>query len=530
MNTAHIILRQPFTRALALVGSIVIVLSSFANAVRAAASDLDATFGNGGKVTAEFFNFPESVRAVALQPDGKIVVAGSRLSTPPPQTFQDVALGRFNPDGSPDTSFGSGGFVAINLSSGSDEAYAVGLQSDGKIVVGGYGQNSMGKPLSLLARFTADGQRDTSFTIRRGVDFSAIYAIAILPDDKIVALTYVEQGSVVPRGFLLSRYNPDGSFDTSFNGNGLVSIPFTLGYRAAALAVQPDGRIIIGGGSPFTLLRYNANGTPDSGFGNGGVATANFPAAFSSITALALQSDGRIVGAGLTGASANGPFDFALARFNSDGALDQTFSGDGKVVTDFFGDDDAARALVIQPDGQLIAVGYARRAGNYDFALARYNVDGSLDAGFGTGGKATTDFNGGNDKAYAAALDADGKLVAAGNTAGAIIQGALARYQGSSSSFDLCLQDEKKGNILKINSETGEYLFINCGGVMLGGTGTLARQGNHFTLQHNTADRNVQANIFIDTGKANATIKIVGGGPAYTINDKDITNNSGTCP
>lgn len=526
-HRSHFVPRQPVILALALVALLVTILSPFT--VGAAASDLDPTFGSGGKVTADFFNAAESVRAMAIQPDGKIVVAGSRLSIPPPQTFRDVALGRFNPDGSPDTSFGTGGFVAINLSSGADEAYAVGLQSDGKIVVGGYGQNSMGKPLSLLARFTADGQRDTTFTIQRGVDFSAIYALAILPDDKIVTLTYVDQASVVPRGFLLSRLNPDGSFDTSFNGNHIVSIPFTLGYKAAALAIQPNGEIVIGAGSPFTVLRYNANGTPDTAFASNGVATASFSSAFSSITSLALQSDGRIVAAGLTGASAAGPFDFALARFNNDGSLDGTFSGDGKVATDFFGDDDAARALAIQPDGQLIAVGYARRAGNYDFALARYNVDGSLDAGFGTGGKATTDFNGGNDQAYTAALDADGKLVAAGNTAGAVIQGALARYQGSSSSFDLILQDEKKGNILKINSETGEYLFINCGGVTLGGTGTITRHGGLVSLQHNTTDRKVQANIEVDKNKANATIKI-SGSPAYTINDKDITNNSGTCP
>jgi len=166
--------------------------------------------------------------------------------------------------------------------------------------------------------------------------------------------------------------------------------------------------------------------------------------------------------------------------------------------------------------------------GNYDFALARYNGDGNLDSAFGSGGKVTTDFTGGNDRAFAAALQSDGKIVAFGNTVGTITQGALARYSGDG--FDLTLQDESNGNILQINSTTGQYVFKNCAGTVLGGTGTITRRGATITLQHNGGDRKVQATVDGNTHRASATIKIIGGGPAYTIIDRDITNNTGTCP
>src|SRR5262249_41260291 len=145
--------------------------------VEAAAGDLDGSFGSGGKVVTGVFNLVESARAVAIQNDGKIIVAGASGNPPPPQTYYDVALARFNADGSLDQTFGSGGF-AVNNFFDFDEAYAVGLQSDGKIIVGGYTSNSMGKPLWLLVRYTADGQIDMSFGTNgriRGPEFTHIF-------------------------------------------------------------------------------------------------------------------------------------------------------------------------------------------------------------------------------------------------------------------------------------------------------------------------------------------------------------------
>lgn len=516
---------RPFALMSALVLLMVGILSPFTLAVKAATGDLDPTFGTGGRVTSNALVSSDAIRAIAIQQDGKIVVAGTGFHQPPPQTWSDVGLGRFNPDGSPDQTFGTGGFVTINFFD-FDGAYAVGIQSNGKIVVGGYTSNGMGKPRSLLARFNPDGSLDPTFGRFGwlwGDDFSHYYALAILPDDKILAVGFIDQGSYVPRGYLMTRLNADGTGDSSFNG---YRTPSTDG-PAYAVVVQPDGRFIIGGSNPFKLIRYLTNGSIDTSFGTNGVATATFTKAYSVVTSLALQSDGRIVAAGYAG-DINGPFDFALARFKVNGALDKSFNGNGQVTTDFFGEDDTARALVIQPDGRPVAVGYASHMGNYDFALARYNGDGSLDTIFGSGGKVTTDFSGGNDRAYAAVLQSDGKIIAAGNTSNPFGKGALARYSGDG--FDLTLQDESNGNILQINSATGQYVFKNCAGTVLGGTGTITRRGATLTLQHNGGDRKIQATIDNNMHRANATIKIIGGGPAYTIIDRDITNNTGTCP
>jgi uncharacterized delta-60 repeat protein len=526
---SHRVYRQPLVLLLALVALMTSLLSSLAVPVEAASGDLDPTFGIAGKVTSSAFGSADSVRAIAIQRDGKIVVAGTGFRQPPPQTWSDVGLARFNLDGTPDQTFGAGGFVVMNFFD-FDGAFAVGIQSDGRIVVGGYTSNGMGKPLSLLARFNPDGSLDSTFGNLgriRGADFSHIYALVILPNDKIFAVGFVEFGSYLPRGYQLARLNADGTPDQTFNGSGYVLTPTSDG-PAYAVAVQPDSKFIIGGGDPFKLVRYLADGSIDTSYGTNGVVTAAFTKPHSVITALALQSDGRIVAAGYVGDTATGPFDFALARFKSNGSPDKSFNGDGRVTTDFFGEDDAARALIIQPDGRLVAVGYASRAGNYDFALARYNGNGSLDSTFGSGGKATTDFNGGNDKAYAAALQSDGKLIAAGGTVGTIAQGALARYRGDG--FDLILQDESNGNILQIDSATGQYLFKNCAGTVLGGTGSVTRRGATLSLQHNGSDRKVQATVDGNTHRANATIKILGGGPAYSILDRDVTNNTGTCP
>lgn len=514
------------------------IFSSFAVSVEAAASDLDPTFGTGGKTTNSFLVAADWANALALQSDGKIVVAGGRVPPPPPFTFREFALARFNPDGSLDQTFGDGGTVITFLGQNDDVARAVAIQEDGKIVVGGFSANSMGKPRFIVLRYNCDGSLDSTFgtngkfLINLGI--TTVNALAIQADGKIIAAG----GASITAGWIgqfIVRLNPNGTLDASFGGYGvgkeiglgIVLTPFTTISDAQAITLQPDGKILAGSGTPFKLARYNADGTPDTNFGIEGVATTNFTETVSSINALALQTDGRIVAAGQVSGDFPAPHDFALARYNSNGTRDKTFNGTGKVTTDFFGEDDVARALIVQPDGRLVAIGYASKDGNYDFAQVRYNVNGSLDSSFGTGGKATTDFDGGNDKAFSAALQSDGKTVVAGQTTSALTQTAIARYKGVS--FDICLQDESNGNILQINSETGEYLFKNCAGTVIGGVGTITRRGSLLSLQNNASGHKLQATIDGNMYKATATLKILGQGPALMIIDKDITNNSGEC-
>ena len=210
--------------------------------------------------------------------------------------------------------------------------------------------------------------------------------------------------------FALARYNADGRLDTTFDSDGKLTTDFFGSDNAAtAVAVQSDGKIVVAGyawnqdtGTPdFALARYNADGRLDTTFDSDGKLTTDFFSLFGSFdiaTAVAVQSDGKIVAAGYAETfwfDSDLTSDFALARYNADGSLDTTFDSDGKLTTDFFGGggrDDEAIAVAVQSDGKIVAAGYS--SPNADFALARYNADGSLDTTFDSDGRLTTDFFG----------------------------------------------------------------------------------------------------------------------------------------
>jgi uncharacterized delta-60 repeat protein len=174
----------------------------------------------------------------------------------------------------------------------------------------------------------------------------------------------------------------------------------------------------------FALARYNTDGTLDTSFGTDGKVTTNFTPGADGANSAAVQTNGKIVAAGLAG---DADTKFALARYNVDGTLDTSFSSDGKVRTNFTGDFDTANDLAIQADGKVVAAGFAGGA-NTTFALARYETDGTLDTSFGGDGRVTTNFTADFDAAFALALQADGKIVAAGFAEGANPRFALARY------------------------------------------------------------------------------------------------------
>jgi uncharacterized delta-60 repeat protein len=277
----------------------------------------------------------------------------------------------------------------------------------------------------LDTSFDADGKVTTDFG---GFDGAA--DVAIQPDGKIVAV-----GSATGGNFALARYNPDGSLDTSFDGDGKVTTDFGTSDQAFGVAIHPDGKIVAAGsahGEDFVLARYNRDGSLDTSFGVDGKVTTDFGGGVvgGGASAVAIQPNGKIVAAGWTGAVD----DFALARYNLDGSLDTSFGGDGKVTTDFGGAFEAANELAIQPDGKIVAAGFG--GATDDFALARYNRDGSLDTSFDGDGKVTTDFGGfpgpfGDpvytvDVAAGVAIQHNAKIVAAGF--GDAFAVGLARY------------------------------------------------------------------------------------------------------
>jgi uncharacterized delta-60 repeat protein len=402
----------------------------------AAAGDLDPGFATGGL----FLSPPSTTttregNAVALQPDGKIVIAGTRVIS----GEHDIAVWRLNQDGTPDPDFGSGGEAVLTLPF-DQEAKAVAIQKDTKIVAAGF-MDGAGSPAAVIARFDADGVPDPSFDDDGflvqdfGAGHARVLAVAIQRDGKI--LTAGSNDAAGDDDFAVARFHPDGSPDDSFDGDGLVTTGFGTGREdvVVALAIQKDGKIVAAGateggsGEDFAIARYNRDGSLDVSFGGDGLVTTDFGGE-ENIRGVAIQKDGKIVTAGA--AFLGGSDDFALARYRKNGTLDLSFDGDGKVTTDFGTDgDDEAAGVAVQKDGKIVTVGRARTGGFDDFALARFRKNGRPDPGFGMGGRLLQMVFTDSDQATAVALQKDGKILAAGfGFDGSVNRAVVARFLG----------------------------------------------------------------------------------------------------
>jgi uncharacterized delta-60 repeat protein len=382
-----------------------------------APGSLDASFGAGGKVTTDIdrYDYPT---AVAVQPDRKVIVADV--------TGTGSVLLRYNVDGSLDAGFGSGGTTTTPIAGWA----AVALQRDGRIVVAGSEFDGTGNVFAL-ARFRPDGTPDTSFgstgTVTTAIGGFDDVALAVgiqsgqggAPDRIVVAGA---SGNGTDYDFAAARYLSDGRLDPAFGAGGKVTTAMGAGDEfATGVAVDTSGRVLVAGASftdpHFLLARYTTDGTLDAGFGAGGkvvTPTIGDVEGLDYANSVALQPDGRIV---VGGESAS---DFALARYNTDGSLDRGF-GSGGTVSTRVAAGGAGFAVAVQSDARIVLAGFAfvRRTqdSGYDlnFAVARYNRDGSLDTGFGAGGSVTTAIGAwGYDSAYAVAIEPDGHIVAAG--------------------------------------------------------------------------------------------------------------------
>lgn len=403
--------------------------------LNAQAGSLDLSFDSDGKATTVIGTGYASGQAVAIQDDGKIVVAGYTSGSS--SINNDFALVRYNADGSPDSTFGSGGKVVTDIEGGFDRCTAICLQSDGKIVVAG------GNTDFKLVRYNPNGSLDNSFDFdgKLTTDFGSVYdqanSIALQSDGKIVVAGYSNND------FAIARYTINGTLDNSFDTDGKVITNFSssvfgnsddYGY---SLVIQNDGKIIVAGastnqfGTDCALARYNTNGSLDTTFGVAGKVVTDLGSSYDEIYCIVLESGGKIISAGK---GYNGTdTDFALVRYNSDGTLDNSFDLDGKVSTPIGTIDDDCWSVAIQSDGKIIASGTSNSSmPTYsEFALVRYNNDGSLDNSFDIDGKVTTDFNMDYDYGYSVNIQADGKIVLVG---GSIVQSkncfAIARYYG----------------------------------------------------------------------------------------------------
>jgi uncharacterized delta-60 repeat protein len=437
---------------------------AFAGIAQAYFGELDPSFDGDGKVVANGpGGGRDEIKSVAVQSDGKIVVTGAMDTDTTAGSDPDFAVARYNENGSPDAGFGGGdGLVTTDIGTG-DFPGDLAIQPDGKIVVAG--ECDMGVTTGYdvcVVRYNDNGTPDTATfgggdgivttNVAPGSNEDYASGVAIesggAPNWNIVVSGGSDMGGTTDWDFLVARYKSDGLLDTTGfgNPNGFVTTDFTGNHDGdgdfgGEMALQSDGKIVVAGDvfvtdtdRDFGMARYNTDGGPDTtfdgdasmpGFPGDGKVTTSFSSGSDSTRGVAIQGDGKIVAAGFAG----NPSEFALARYNSlDGTLDTAFdgdggSGDGKVMTlltsgTVFA---AAQDIAIQPDGKLVVAGSADTdpgAGfNHDFGVARYNAaDGTLDPSFACDGTATTAIapDGNADQARGVAVQSDGKIVAAG--------------------------------------------------------------------------------------------------------------------
>jgi uncharacterized delta-60 repeat protein len=403
----------------------------------AAPGDPDPSFGNGGYVTFDFGERSENVSAVALQPDGSIVVLGTASNA---ARNSDILLLRYTPAGTLDSSFGSGGFVTTGLAPGSsDEGYALLLQPDGKIVVGGYTVNGPGGSNALLARYNVDGALDASFG-DNGVlitDFpgmsESIAGIALQNDGSIVAVGSTCICTENSTDMVVARFSPDGSLDPTFGADGFALTDFgNTGDLAMKVVVQSNGSILVAGYTNngrdmrnIALVRYLSSGSLDPNFGVNGSMFHSIGDWNSTVRDMALQPDGKIV---LVGDAREyiDPGNYAtrigLARFLTDGSLDASFGSGGVTMANPRAPmEDMAFALALQRDGKMV-VGAE--------ALTRYTSTGQVDPSFHVFAHDIYPL------IYDLAIQPDGKIVAAGITAGNAIDVWVGRFEGDGADLD----------------------------------------------------------------------------------------------
>lgn len=380
--------------------------------------DLDTSFNGTGIVTTSVSSTNDGGFGVAIQSDGKIVVAGTSSNS------ADFAVVRYKPDGSLDTNFNGTGIVTTSVGSGTEVGFSVALQTDNKIVVAGTGDNSGTGMDFVVIRYNEDGSLDTGFsstgvvTTHIGSSFDIGRSVTIQSNGKIVVAGDTEVGFGPESNFAIVRYNQNGSLDTSFKGTGIVTTTVSNNDSGQAVLVQSDGKIVVAGSSSsqFITLRYTTTGELDPDFNGTGIVTT--PVGSSSRgTSAAIQADGKIVVVGSTGIGTN--TDFAVVRYTSTGNLDTTFNGTGIITTDISAGFDVARAVVIQPDNKIIVVGVSNLINTLttstgDFTVVRYNSDGGLDTTFGDNGIITTTISLNRDEANAAAIQAEGEIVVVG--------------------------------------------------------------------------------------------------------------------
>jgi len=400
----------------------------YSQSCSAGAGCLDTSFGNAGFVlTSPNFNVADSLATdVAIQSDGKIV-ATVNAKNYENTAASDFYILRFELDGTLDPTFGIGGVsrFAFNTLTDTENAHCIAIQTDGKIVVAGAVTTNN---LVAVARLNSDGSLDSSFDSDGKVTFqfepkvsTSFRNVALQQDGKIVLGAISGNGRI-----LLARLNTNGSLDTTFNGSGKLIVGGTskssFNGTISDIDIQLDGKIVVAGqkdgsnrgpSSFWMVMRINANGTLDTGFGSGGTVVDQFAGTWSVARNVSILSDGKILVGGDWLVSPNSSY--VYIRYLPNGQLDSTFGSGGKSIISAGG---SARVLdmEVQSNGKIVGAGQWRDSStpNQNFMIMRLDSNGSLDSSFGTNGVTYTDYNGFGEDGKAMAIQLDGKYVVAG--------------------------------------------------------------------------------------------------------------------
>jgi uncharacterized delta-60 repeat protein len=441
----------------------------------AAPGDLDTTFGSGGKVVTGITENEDRPTRVRIQPDGKIVTIGVALESDwgcPANSF----LVRHNADGTLDNSFGTNGSVVISFGSEEINFQDFVILPDGNLLVTANKSINCGTRTDLLIyRYTANGALDATFGTN-GVITTPLgnetwrQRIVLQPDGKFVVASEnfngISQVAVV-------RYNPDGTLDATFGTSGITRTSVGSFHTVREILVQTDGKLLVAGGVSYGsrnifVLRYDPNGTLDNSFGANGIVQTDIDNLPNDVRGMALQPDGKII-VSCGNFSSNYPFSIlflssSIVRYNASGTLDNTFGANGIVrITEppnqYPGE--IAFVLAIQQNGKFLTAG----ARNYNFAISRYNSNGTIDTSFGTNGVVITAFeNYPGASISSIAPQTDGKILAVGS---ANFDVALARYLGDSiiaprTRFDF--DGDGKADISVFRPSENNWYILNAAG------------------------------------------------------------------
>lgn len=377
---------------------------------------LDKTFGTNGITITDFYQNDDYERAMAIQSDEKILLAGYSTDS---LNKSHLSVSRYYKDGYLDTLFGSKGKVFLSFFN-SVYIKSIALQSDGKTILAGIGKGV------FLERLNPNGSIDSSFGLNGTVQYDTskyddVLSIKIQKDGKVVTAGQAKSPLYpVANVFTLHRFNANGSIDSTFGTNGDIYIHLGDGNTTANdLVIQDDGKIVAGGfiniyvdnvaHAYITLIRFNTDGSLDNGFASNGIDTIFINSPYDFGVSLALQKDQKILASHFS--LNNGKYSFALLKFQKDGGVDSSFGYNGLVKTSLSGNDNAF-SVCIDSSGGIYQTGIA----GTDIGLVKYKSSGALDSSFGNNGIVITSISNGQDIAFSVKAQQDAKILIGGYT------------------------------------------------------------------------------------------------------------------